>query len=528
MKKNLPITDTEIKVTHNDSILSTTELSGAIKYCNPDFMKISGFTDEELIGTSHNIVRHPDMPPAAFEDFWSTLKSGKSWSGIVKNRCGNGDYYWVDAYATPITDENGNAVEYQSVRVKANPEDIERAEKVYKVLNEGKSHSALGPPVFLFQRQVQLAICLLLIPLLLVISQSASLATTLISLIILPFGWFVSRWIMKPLSQTLDIAKKNIGNTNYHLASFIYTGRNDEFGHIQMALKASKAETNAIVGRVSDSSRIVMETASQLLVNVESTNKAVVALHAETDLVAVAMEELSATSEGMANNARSATTASQETYQFSQESKVIIEDTITAIDTLASEVGHSATVIEALAEESKTIDSVVQVIKGITEQTNLLALNAAIEAARAGEAGRGFAVVADEVRTLAQRTQDSTEEIRLMIDNIQSHTLDASKVMRKSRSTADESIVIASKAGESLTKIDESSQRTVEMVTNISNAASEQTTVANSMAKNIAAINTNAETTVAESQKTEESSLELSSQAMRLSELAKQFKAKEA
>ncbi|MDB2705814.1 methyl-accepting chemotaxis protein [Pseudomonadota bacterium] len=526
MKENLPITSNEVKVTHSDSILSITELSGAIKYCNPDFMKISGFTDEELIGSSHNIVRHPHMPSAAFEDFWSTLKKGQSWSGIVKNRCGNGDYYWVDAYASPINDENGNPVEYQSVRIKAKPEDIKRAEKVYKALNEGKSHSALTPPALPFQRQIQLAMCLLLIPLLLVISQSASLMTTLLSLIIFPFAWRVASWIMKPLSQTLDVAKNNIGNTNYHLASFIYTGRNDEFGQIQMALKASKAETNAIVGRVSDSSRIVMETAAQLLVNIESTNKAVVDLHVETDLVAVAMEELSATSEGMAANAKSATSASQETYQLSQESKVIIDDTISAIDTLASEVGHSATVIEALAEESKTIDNVVQVIRGITEQTNLLALNAAIEAARAGEAGRGFAVVADEVRTLAQRTQDSTEEIRLMIDNIQSHTLNASTVMRKSRTTADESIVIASRAGESLTKIEQSSQRTAEMITNISNAASEQTAVANSMAMNIAAINTNTETTVSASQKAEESSLELSNQAMGLSELAKQFKGK--
>jgi len=526
MKKNLPISDKEVQVSQSDIILSTTELSGAISYINPDFLNISGFTEDELIGKSHNIVRHPEMPSAAFSDLWDTLKAGNSWSGIVKNRCANGDYYWVNAYVTPINDDNSKVIEYQSVRVKAKPEEVQRAEQVYSALNAEKSNKALSTPFLSVQKKMLLAFGILLTPLLFIVSQNTSLITTLISTLVIPASWIASKWLLKPIYQTLDIAKKSIGNRNYHLTSFIYTGRNDEFGTIQMALKASKAETNAIVGRVGDASRIVMDTASQLVTNVEITNKAVVDLHSETDIIAVAMEELSATSQGMADNAKAAADASQETHELSQESKSIIENAISAIDTLASEVDNSATVIETLAEESKTIDTVVQVISAITEQTNLLALNAAIEAARAGEAGRGFAVVADEVRTLAKRTQDSTEEIRIMIENIQSHTVNASNVMRKSRTTAEESISIASQAGESLIKIDQASQRTADMVANISNAASEQTSVANSMAMNVSSINSNAETTVTESQKTEESSLALAEQARRLSDLAKQFTTK--
>ncbi|WP_320643258.1 PAS domain-containing protein [Aeromonas veronii] len=119
-------------------MLSTTSPQSHITYVNPDFIKISGFTEEELLGQPHNIVRHPDMPPAAFEHMWSTLKSGRSWMGLVKNRCKNGDHYWVSAYVTPIA-KNGSIVEYQSVRTKPEPEQVLAAEKLYAQLRSGKA-----------------------------------------------------------------------------------------------------------------------------------------------------------------------------------------------------------------------------------------------------------------------------------------------------------------------------------------------------------------------------------------------------
>ncbi|MGT7589067.1 PAS domain-containing protein, partial [Escherichia coli] len=121
-----------------NSALSTTSPQSHITYVNPDFIKISGFTEEELLGQPHNIVRHPDMPPAAFEHMWSTLKSGRSWMGLVKNRCKNGDHYWVSAYVTPIA-KNGSIVEYQSVRTKPEPEQVLAAEKLYAQLRSGKA-----------------------------------------------------------------------------------------------------------------------------------------------------------------------------------------------------------------------------------------------------------------------------------------------------------------------------------------------------------------------------------------------------
>jgi len=109
MKINMPVNDTEINYPSHYNILSTTNLKGAITYCNDDFIEVSGFTEEELIGNNHNMVRHPDMPPAAFGDLWSHLKNEKPWMGIVKNRCKDGSYYWVDAYVTPIK-ENDRAL----------------------------------------------------------------------------------------------------------------------------------------------------------------------------------------------------------------------------------------------------------------------------------------------------------------------------------------------------------------------------------------------------------------------------------
>ena len=138
MKINMPITTNEYVLTDADTIVSTTDLKGAITTVNRDFLRISGFHESELIGVNHNIVRHPDMPAAAFEDLWNTVKQGRPWTGIVKNRCKNGDYYWVEANVTPIS-ENGEIKGYMSVRNKPSRMQIEEAAALYKHLNAGGS-----------------------------------------------------------------------------------------------------------------------------------------------------------------------------------------------------------------------------------------------------------------------------------------------------------------------------------------------------------------------------------------------------
>ena len=138
MKINLPVTNTEYVLKDTDSIVSKTDRKGIITYANEDFLRISGFTKDELIGTSHNIVRHPDMPPEAFADLWNSMKAGKPWTGLVKNRCKNGGFYWVLANSTPFM-ENGQLVGCMSVRTKPSRAQTEAAGAAYRLFREGKA-----------------------------------------------------------------------------------------------------------------------------------------------------------------------------------------------------------------------------------------------------------------------------------------------------------------------------------------------------------------------------------------------------
>ncbi len=141
MKINQPVTDHEIIMEDGQTIVSKTDLKGSLTYINQYFLDISGFTEQELIGKNHNVVRHPDMPPAAFDDLWNHMKLGRPWTGMVKNRCKNGDYYWVEAHVTPIR-QNGSVVEYMSVRTKPSREQIAEAEELYRNINAGKASLA--------------------------------------------------------------------------------------------------------------------------------------------------------------------------------------------------------------------------------------------------------------------------------------------------------------------------------------------------------------------------------------------------
>ncbi len=152
MKRNLPISGNEVAYPASANILSTTNLKGTITYVNPEFIDISGFSEDELIGRNHNVIRHPEMPPAAFEDLWQAIQAGQSWMGMVKNRCKNGDHYWVSAYVTPVV-RDGEVVEYQSVRTKPDRRLVERAEQTYAAVMAGRPPPALRlPPLGLRMR----------------------------------------------------------------------------------------------------------------------------------------------------------------------------------------------------------------------------------------------------------------------------------------------------------------------------------------------------------------------------------------
>ena len=522
MKKNFPVTGVEQKFSDKANILSTTDLKGAISYINDDFIKISGFTRDELQKKNHNIVRHPEMPPEAFEDLWSTVKSGDSWMGIVKNRCKNGDHYWVNAFVTPII-KNGSAVEYQSIRSKPLREDVERAETLYAKLLAGNSPSCLKRPLLGFLPKMLMGIGL------------SWLVSLLVGVMLLELPWMtggilfgvgvvlsliVLSTIYRPLKSVIDKARRINDNP---LASHVYTGRTDEVGQLLLAIRTLESETGGIIGRISDSANQLTSHASTMMSAIGNTSKGVQRQFSETEQVATAVNEMSASVQEVAENAQQTAAAAHLASGEASEGKRVVNDTMRSIKSLAEEVEQAATVIRKLEQDSNEISKIVDVIQGISEQTNLLALNAAIEAARAGEQGRGFAVVADEVRTLAGRTHGATDEIKSMIEKIQHGSQNAVEVMERGRNQAADGVKKAGDAVASLETIASAVTTINDMSAQIATAVEEQSAVAEEINRSIITIRDIAENTLRDASQTEQSASEMNQMAEDMEILAAQF-----
>ena len=522
MKKNFPITGVEQTFSDKANILSTTDLKGAISYVNDDFVSISGFNRDELYQKNHNVVRHPEMPPEAFEDLWRTAKSGDSWLGIVKNRCKNGDHYWVNAYVTPIV-KNGATVEYQSVRSKPLAEDVQRAEKLYASLLKGSSPRGLKTPLLGLLSKMWLGV------------GASWLVTMLAGVFVFGMPWVaglsmfalglvlsvvVLSTLFSPLRAVITKAKAINDNP---VARHVFTGRADEVGQLLLAIRTLESETGGIIGRIADSANQMTSHAGLMMSAIGNTTQGVQRQFSETEQVATAVNEMSASVQEVAENAQQTASAAHTASGEAGEGKKVVNDTMKSIKSLADEVEQAATVIRKLEQDSSEISKIVDVIQGISEQTNLLALNAAIEAARAGEQGRGFAVVADEVRTLAGRTHNATDEIKGMIEKIQNGSRNAVEVMERGRNQAADGVKKAGDAVASLEAITQAVATINDMSTQIATAVEEQSAVAEEINRSIITIRDIAEHTLDEASKTEQSANEMNQMAEDLEVLAAQF-----
>lgn len=467
-------------------LLSTTDLKGRVTYANDDFCQISGYSLDELNGHGHNIVRHSDMPKAAFADLWSTIKAGNPWMGPVKNSCKNGDHYWVNAYVTPIKNESGNTFEYQSVRTTLDDKVKKRANKFYQQMNTNT--------VPLLQKVTHFDMTLYVQNLLLVIFLfiTASTLSNLIPLFIaLPLLALTSvtcllffRWRM---NYTKLIAKAESVFDN-PLMSYLYSGSNDKLGHINLALTMRKAELNAVVGRVTDLTQTLNNTAQETASNGSNIAQMLDEQHQEIEQVATAMGQMSAAINEVSSSVSGATDASNQGKAISETGVQAVNQTVISVKSLSTQLTSVENVIEKLAGGRHDIAAISNEISSIADQTNLLALNAAIEAARAGEQGRGFSVVAEEVRALAQRTQQSTEEISKTLTALNQESLQAIEAINGGVVLVEQCTDFAKNTGQSLQNINEEVDKISSINHQVAASIEEQSVVANQVNNNTKSI----------------------------------------
>ena len=519
MKINLPVTGRNVDIAQDANILSTTDLGSSITYANQDFIDVSGYSREELLGAPHNLLRHPDMPSAAFAHMWQTLKSGRSWMGMVKNRCKNGDHYWVSAYASPVT-RDGVAVEYQSVRTRPDARRVMAAERVYARLRTGtrRMRPVLEMPLKL--SLVTGATCAL------TWGAGVGLASYPWAVQVLGLaavgavGILGVNLLLRPLRQLSERARRIADNP---VSQAIYTGRADELGQIEFAMQMLEAQVGAVVGRIGDASQRLSGHAAALVEQLDSSHSSTLGQQSQTDQVATAIHEMAASVAQVANHAQQASKAADQAGSATREGHQRVDESRDAVLRLSQELARATTVIHQLESHSGDISGVLEVIRAIAEQTNLLALNAAIEAARAGEQGRGFAVVADEVRGLAQRTQQSTNEIQRMISTLQGGARDAVMAMEQSSQHVEASVDHAQRAASALDGISQRVNQITAMSVQIATAVEEQSAVSEDINRNIVGIRNAGEATVTAGQQSQLSSGDVAALAEDLRRLAEEF-----
>ena len=470
MRQNLPVTAEEFIYPEGETLVSTTDLKGRITYCNPAFVRVSGYAREELIGQPHNLIRHPDMPPEAYRDLWATIQSGRPWSAMVKNRRKDGGFYWVMANVTPVV-EGGRVNGYMSVRTRPTRAQVASAEQLYArmrgeraagrlltVLRQGRVVRATWAGRLREAMTLSLGSWALLLPTAGALASAAAglwaggrLDASPMSLATLAaaagvgagLGLVLRHKLVRPLAALVAAANRMAAGDLSQRQSAL---RRDEIGQLQQALSQLNVNLQAVVGDVRQEVEGIHHASAEIAAGNLDLSGRTETQASNLQQTATSLEQITGNVHHSADAARQAAQAAAETTSMAERGRVAVRDAVAHMDEIARASGRIA--------------EIIGVIDGISFQTNLLALNAAVEAARAGEQGKGFAVVAGEVRALAQRTQGAAREIKKLIDDT------AAKVAQGS--------TLVQQNGEMMQSTLAAVQRVNDLVRHISDASQEQ------------------------------------------------------
>ena len=452
------VTQNEYPLDDDTTLMSTTDVHSYITHANDTFVQVSGYQLDELTGQPHNMVRHPDMPKAAFADMWYTLQQGEPWSGIVKNRRKNGDHYWVRANAVPMV-RRGQVTGYMSIRTRATAEEIAAVEPLYRALNDGRCKKRIHKglvvgkgwlgklPAMPLRWRVRSVMAVLFAGLAATLAATSAgwLPLAAAAVVMLMGTLLFEQQIVRPIE---NVARQALKVATGERNSVQHLNRSDELG---LTLRA--------VGQLGLMCRWLINDVSSQVVSVRDGS----------DRLAQGNEDLNdRTRQTVANVQQTVATMNQmaASVQSNSETAAEVDKLSVAASSAATKGGNAMQTVvktmDEIADSTQRIGSITSLINDIAFQTNILALNAAVEAARAGEQGKGFAVVAGEVRHLASRSASAANDIRKLIDASASKVQSGSEQVHAAGRTMDDIVVQV--------------KNVTQLIAQISHATSEQAT----------------------------------------------------